>query len=118
MSSRGLSRADRRLIDSAWAEVARAPRARVGSSTSVRSACFSADYGGVCGRCELPIRPGQDIRYHRDFAGAIHSGCRAPSVVTGPTGIAAHGLRVAKVVGARQPQLCPNCHLEHAGDCS
>jgi len=118
MTSRGLSRSDRRLIDSAWAEVARAPRARVGRSTSTRSACSSANYGGACGRCGLPIRSGQDIWYHRDFASAIHSGCRAPRAVTGPTGTAAHGLRAAKVVGARQSQLCPNCHLEHAGDCS
>lgn len=114
MSSHKLNRSDRLLLKSAWAEVARAPRARVGRSTSTRSASFSAQYVGMCRRCGLPIQPGQDIRYHRDFADAIHSGCRAPKSAPAQSGVN----RIAKVVGARHPQLCPDCHLEHAGDCS
>lgn len=118
MSRRKLSRSDRALLDSAWAEVARAPRARVGRSSLMRSAVFTARYPGVCGRCGFLIRIGQDVRVHHDFDGVVHDGCREPEVfictaVGGPPRRAS----TAAAAGARQPQLCPLCCMYHSGKC-
>lgn len=98
------------LMAMAWRDVVRAPKARVGRSTAIRSAVFIAEYTGRCSRCERPIRPGQDIRYHNDFPGVVHSGCRAPDVT------ARQSFR-ATARAVREPAMCPACHLEHAGAC-
>lgn len=101
---------NRALLATAWQDVASAPKARVGNSTSVRSAVFSARYNGLCERCGFLIKIGQDIRFHRDFSGVVHSGCRAPEVIS-----RRRFSTSARVV--RQPTLCRACHLEHAGEC-
>ena len=104
------SRSYRALLASAWEEVGRAPRARIGRSSRTRSAVFSARYEGFCDRCGFPIKVGQDIRYHDDFPGVVHTGCREPEVA----------IRVRQVRTAqppRRPAVCKDCHIEHAGEC-
>ena len=113
-----LSKSDIDLLRSAWAELASAPKARVGRSSLMRSACFSARFVSVCERCGSPISVGQDIRYHRDYDGPVHAGCRPrqrmiPTAVGGVSG----ELRMARATSSRQPGLCVTCNLEHAGDC-
>ncbi len=115
---RELSRADRALRASARRGVPRAPRTYTGRSTSERSAVFLARYSGYCGRCGFEIRVHQDVRFHRDFDGVIHDGCRAPAVTIRTTGVTTG--RRTRTTGAgvyRQPEFCPECHLEHAGEC-
>jgi hypothetical protein len=110
MRAGDLSSSDVALLVSALEAFSHAPKTYAGRSTSDRSAIFSAKYNGLCERCGFPIKVGQDIRYHNDFSGVVHSGCRAPDVTT--------RLRfrtTARVV--RQPVLCPASNLEHAGEC-
>lgn len=117
MNPKNFSRSDRQLLASAWAEVARAPRARVGRSSTRSSAVFTARRAGFCARCGFDIRVGQDIRYHSDFTGVIHDGCRAPRVTVRTPKTASRQARTTGVAVARTPELCPECHEEHAGDC-
>jgi hypothetical protein len=101
---------DNALMDSAWRElrgIATSVRAD-GRSSTRHSAPFTARYGGICDRCGLPIR--QDLRFHRDFAGVVHTGCRSPKV-------GVRRIDLQTVENARQPSVCPDCHLEHAGQC-
>lgn len=115
---RKLSRSDRALMRSAWADVARAPRALVGRSSATRSACFSAGRRGLCRRCERPINVGQSIRFHSDFADYVHDGCRARSGVTrAARAVTAPKSIVPNTVTRPQRPLCPGCHLVHAGEC-
>jgi hypothetical protein len=114
---RNLSRSDRALMRSAWADVARAPRALVGRRSETRSACFSAGMPGFCRRCERRISVGQDIRFHSDFAGYVHDGCRPPRATVRTAQPVVGSPRAARSVGAPQPPLCPSCHLEHVGPC-
>jgi hypothetical protein len=116
MSRKKLSRSDRRLLASAWAEVAQAPRARVMGSSPMRSGVFSAKYPGVCERCGSPITSGQDIRFHYAYSGAVHDGCRAPKATPGSAGGASRRPRTTAGVVRPQPPLCPDCHTEHAGE--
>lgn len=104
---------------SAWAEVANAPRVLMGRSSETRSASYTAGYGGFCGRCERPILVGQDIRFHTDFDGPVHNGCRPPRVtVSGTRAATSLSPRTTKTVTAtRQPPLCRDCYTEHAGEC-
>jgi hypothetical protein len=115
---RKLSRSDRALMLSAWAEVASAPWVLMGRSSETRSACSAASYGGFCSRCERPILVGQIIRFHRDFPNAVHDGCRAPAVTVRtvrPTSVPES--RASRAAAPPQPPLCADCHLEHAGPC-
>jgi len=113
-----LNRLDHALLESAWAELARAPRACTGTHSSTRSGLFRAWYPGICNRCGFPITVGQDIRFHRDFDRFVHNGCRAPTVtVRMAKPVALRQPRTAKEMTAQQPPLCPECHLEHAGVC-
>jgi hypothetical protein len=114
---RNLSRSDQALMRSAWADLARAPRALVGRSSQTRSACFSARRSGFCRRCESPIAIGQDIRFYSDFAGYVHDGCRPPRATVRTAQPVVEPPRASKSVAAPQPSLCPSCHLEHAGEC-
>ena len=116
---RKLSRSDRALMRSAWADVASAPRTLMGRSSGTRSACYPASYGGFCTRCERPILVGQIIRFHTDFSGPVHDGCRPPKgTVTGTGAATSRSPRTTTTVTAkRQPPLCASCHLEHAGEC-
>lgn len=104
-------------MQSAWAEVDRAPRALVGRGSEARSACFTASYRGSCRRCERPIAVGQDIRFHRDFAGYVHDGCRPPRAAVRTAEPVVGPQRTSRSVVAPQPLLCPSCHLEHNGVC-
>ena len=115
---RRLSRSDRKLLASAWAEVSGAPRVRYGRPSAVRSGWFPSRHEGVCGRCESAIEVGEDIGYHRDFDGVVHDGCR-PAEVTARTGARAVSReRQGRAAGTnRQLPVCPDCHLEHAGGC-
>lgn len=105
-----LTTTDKALLASAWAELGRAPKARVGRSSRKRSAVFIARNEGICGRCGHPIKVGQDIRFHDDFPGVVHTGCRPPKVTT-------RWVRGRAVQALRQPVICSECHLEHAGEC-
>jgi hypothetical protein len=114
---KNLSPSDRALMRSAWADLARAPRALVGRRSETRSACFSAGMPGFCRRCERRISVGQDIRFHSDFAGYVHDGCRPPRATVCTAQPVVEPPRTAGSVVAPQPPLCPSCHLEHAGEC-
>lgn len=125
--TRKLSQADKKLMASAWAEVARAPRTFTGRSDSTRSAVFVSHCSGVCARCGRVIAVGDDCRYHDDYSGPVHDGCRGPAVSVRTVGGVARlpGSRAAsrrqpRVTGAsaaRRLEVCPDCHLEHAGEC-
>jgi hypothetical protein len=102
---------DEALLTSAWCELRGAPSVKTGERSSARrSAPVSERYDGVCGRCGLLIRVGQEVRFHREFAGVVHTGCRPPEVSV---------VRVDRQTAenARQPSVCPGCQLEHAGPC-
>jgi hypothetical protein len=103
---------DKALMDSAWRELRGvAPSVKTdGRSSARRSAPFRARYDGVCDRCGLLIRVGQEVRFHREFAGVVHTGCRPPEVRVG---------RVDRQTteNARQLSVCADCQLEHAGPC-
>lgn len=115
---RHLSRSDRALLASAWEEMARAPRALIGRSSVTRSACVSARYNGYCSRCERPIRIGEVIRFHSDFAGYVHDGCRPPTPTTRASGGSeAPRSGAGRKVTDRQPPVCADCHLAHNGEC-
>lgn len=99
------------LMDSAWRELRGVTTSVTGTERSSRrrSSAFAARYSGICDRCGLPIRVGQDARVQRDFAGVVHTQCCAPEVSVGRVDD-----RTARF--ARQLSLCPACHLEHAGE--
>jgi hypothetical protein len=103
---------DKQLLESAWSELKGKPRVFApGKPSSIRTGTFSARYRGLCHRCGKWIELGNDVRFHQDFSGAVHSGCRPPAVSVTKV--------VEKVVvtNARQPELCSTCHQEHAGEC-
>lgn len=104
---------DQQLLADAWRELRDAPRATTGRASSTRTRAFSARYRSLCGRCGRWINRGDDVRFHEDFTGVVHSGCRAPSVtvkhVQKPV--------VPKEAKVRGSRLCRDCHLEHAGEC-
>jgi hypothetical protein len=103
---------DEQLLASARSELRGTRRTRTwGRSSSTRSAAFSARYRGLCERCGKYIERGDDIRYHRDFSGVVHDGCRPPDLTV------TVAKNAAVVTGARVPGVCPECHLEHAGSC-
>jgi hypothetical protein len=104
---------NKEFLASAWRELRGTPRATSapGRSSSTRTAPFSARYRGLCERCGMYIERGDEIRYHRDFSGVVHSGCRATDL----TVTVVH--ETAVVTGTRMPTVCPECHLEHAGPC-
>lgn len=106
-----LSRDDRALLASAWRELHGDSNVITDSRSSLRhSASFTARYAGICDRCGLPIEVGQDVRFHRNFLGVVHTGCRAPAVNI-------HRVDRQTVENTRQLSVCPDCHLEHAGPC-
>lgn len=103
---------DGQLLASAWSELIGTPRViHPGGSSSVRTAPFSARYRGLCDRCGRWINRGDQIRYHRDFSGPVHSGCRASEVAS--TGVYTGGVTRR----SRTPPLCPECRTEHVGGC-
>jgi hypothetical protein len=103
---------DKQLLASAWSELRSGPAViHPGRSSSARTAPFSARYRGLCARCGRWINQGDEIRYHHDFDGPVHSGCRAPEVTVTTIG------KVTVAAGTQGPSLCLDCHLEHAGDC-
>ena len=110
---RNLSRSDRALLASAWREVSGTPVSRD------RKSCgsFKARYAGFCTRCGRSIEVGQIIQCDSDFDGAVHTGCHAPEISVRTTKAATASPRGASAVAAWQPPLCPDCNLEHAGDC-
>ncbi len=114
---KNLSLSDRALMRSARAEVAGAPKAGWGRASRTRSSCFSARYGGFCGRCGLAIRVGQDVRFHKNFDGVVHDGCRPPVVTTRTITAVSPQHRAGSAGSRRQAQVCAECHLEHAGEC-
>lgn len=84
----------------------------------MRSASWIARYEGSCERCGMPIKVGDDIRYHNDFSCAVHDGCRAPSVTTRTDTVAdSRPVRAIRAAAVREPELCPECQLAHAGAC-
>jgi hypothetical protein len=98
------------LLASTWSEV-RGAEAIIhpGRSSSTRTAPFSARYRGLCERCGRWINLGDEIRYHRDFDGPVHSGCRAPEFTVAEKPV---------VTGRRDPTtLCLSCFLIHSGEC-
>ena len=107
---KNLSLSDRALMRSARAEVAGAPKAGWGRASRTRSSCFSARYGGFCGRCGLAIRVGQDVRFHKNFDGVVHDGCRPPVVTTRTITAVSPQSRAGSAESRRQPQLCAECH--------
>ena len=115
---RRLRKYDRELLASAVRELSRATPAYTGTSSSTRSRVFPARRGDVCVRCGFMIMVGQDIRYHRDYGSYVHDGCRPPKVtIRTADRVAVPQPRAAPATPPRQPQLCPECHLEHVGGC-
>lgn len=114
---KNLSLSDRALLDSARAEVAGAPKAGWGRASRTRSSCFTASYEGICNRCGLAIRVGQGVRFHNDFDGVVHDGCRSPVVTTRTTTAVSPQSRAGWAGSRRQAQVCAECQLEHFGEC-
>jgi hypothetical protein len=107
-----LSKSDRPLLNAAITDLRNAPKVLGhGRADSLRSAPFIARYRGVCPRCRKRIDIGDDIRYHADFADAVHKGCREPSVRTGPAPAK------PKRAPLKENPLCPSCWTQHAGEC-
>jgi hypothetical protein len=103
---------DQQLLTCVSSELRGLPRvATTGRASATRTAPFSAHYRSRCERCGRWIERGNDVRYHRDFDGVVHSGCRPPAVTV---------TRIEEkvvVTNARHPELCPHCRIEHAGEC-
>ena len=97
-----LTKADRKLLADAQADLLAAPTV-LGTG---RPKTFIARYVGFCPRCGRLIRVGQVIRRHADHDSVAHDRCRAVQKPVTQT-----------VSGVRQPKLCPDCYLEHAGPC-
>ena len=115
---RRLREYDRELLASALEELSRATPAYTGSCSFTRTGVFSARYESICERCGFQIAVSQDIRYQRDIPNAVHDRCRPPTVTIRTA--SAHTTpppRATTVVPPRHPQLCCECHLEHAGEC-
>ena len=109
---------DRELLASAWRDLSRAPATYSGRSTAIRSAVFAAKFPSQCERCGSPISVGQDVRFHLDFSDPVHDGCNPPRATARATGAGASPPpRTAARVKARPPRPCPDCHLEHGGEC-
>lgn len=103
---------DKDLLADAWRELNASPRVTThGTASSARSRVFTARRRGLCPRCGRWIDRGDDIRYHADFAEPVHSGCRPPDLTVKKL------VKTRDVTGSRQPPLCPDCHLHHAGPC-
>ena len=80
-----------------------------GRETREHSFAFIAKYDGQCPRCSKRIHAGDDVRFVDDYGGVCHDGCHD---IDCPTKQPSY-----KVKGARKPALCPDCHMEHAGEC-
>jgi hypothetical protein len=70
----------------------------------------------MCPRCEKPIKVGDKIRHDADFDRYVHTGCK-PKPDPLEKGRPDAGLVIRKITADHQPQVCPDCHLEHAGAC-
>jgi hypothetical protein len=81
-----------------------------GRSSTTRTRAFGAEYRGLCGRCGRGIDRGDWVRFHADFTGVVHSGCHPPKVLVTK-------IVKAAVTGSRQPSICAECNLAHAGEC-
>ncbi|AZS12641.1 hypothetical protein HWB99_gp105 [Mycobacterium phage DrLupo] len=65
-----------------------------------------------CPRCGRPLLRGQYGRFHRDYGDElVHDGCSDYEAAH------EHRDRKYRVSGARKPKLCPDCHMEHNGEC-
>jgi hypothetical protein len=107
-----LSRSDRALLNAARRDLRDAPRVLgYGRADSLRSAPFRARYRSVCLRCRKRIDVGDDIRYHNDFAGPVHVGCREPRARPEP------GPTKPKPALVKENPVCPSCWTQHAGPC-
>jgi hypothetical protein len=63
---------------------------------------FAAKYPGRCGSCERNIEPGDLVRYDDDEL--VHNKCAGLDLVT-----------TAPSTGSAL--VCPECNIDHAGDC-
>jgi hypothetical protein len=104
---------DRQLLADARRQLRGRPSVTTaGMPSSVRTRAFSAKYQGLCARCGRFVNRGDEIRFHRDFSGFVHSGCRAPEVI-----VTKARMLAAVVTGSRDAVVCSDCHLEHRGPC-
>jgi hypothetical protein len=106
--------ADTALLASAWREVRGAARGitPASSGSTVRIA-LRASFASTCPRCEKSIRIGDEIRRDREFGGYIHTGCRTKPAPT-EKGRPNTGVTVRRTT---DPTVCPECRLQHAGEC-
>ena len=104
---------DKQLLATAWSELRGSPRViHPGRSSPARTAPFSAKRRGLCERCGRWIDRGDEVRFHKDFSGVVHTGCRAPEVTV------ASVLGQPVVTGGREPTTpCSSCFLIHSGEC-
>lgn len=97
---------DSQLIALAWREPGKQPNI-------ISPGCIRACYPGRCPRCEKPIAVGQEIHRVRDHHGYVHLRCRRPAEVL-ESG-RPHTVTVRRM--STVPNICGECHLEHAGEC-
>lgn len=109
--SRPRELSDTELLASAWRELAGKSGITPTKSSSTRTAPFSARRRGLCEQGGRWINRGDDVRFHRDFSGVVHDGCKPPPITVG-------GVAKPVVIGKREaPTVCLECHLMHAGQC-
>lgn len=77
--SRGMT--DNELLASAWGELKGTGRIETRRMPfPTRTAPFSARHRTLCERCGRWIERGDDVRFHSDFSGAVHGGCKPPPI--------------------------------------
>lgn len=73
---------------------------------------FKAKYPGNCADCRFSFEVGEEIHYVEDRL--CHANCGANLTEDHAPQVISEGFTVR---GRRQPKVCSQCHIEHAGEC-